>query len=150
MSYDATSESFTVDLVRTGQWPFYVSGVTAGGSPEDILIEGGNVYYGDPGPFTANFSADSVQYVDGERQFVRMKGATLRVGSIPVLPLPSYTHYLGNAPYFLDIGGGYDSQLGAHLQTTSLFPVFDASVSALTRPLLKARRTHRPCGSIRL
>jgi LPS-assembly protein len=123
LSYEAGKDVFAVDLLRTGRWPFHLSGVTAGGSTEDISIEGATLYYGEPGPFALNVSADQVAYVNEESEYVRMDGATFRVGRVPVFYIPGYTHYLNNSPYYLDLDAGYDNELGAHLQSTAMFPV---------------------------
>lgn len=123
MSYEAGEDTFSVDLMRTGQWPFYASGVSAGGSLDDTTINGATLYYGEPGPFALNVSSNEVQYVQDETEYVKMKGATFRIGNVPVFYLPGYTHYLNNSPYYLDIDAGYDDELGAHIQTTALFPL---------------------------
>ncbi|MGB0745230.1 MAG: hypothetical protein ACPGSB_11960, partial [Opitutales bacterium] len=123
LSYESEKDSFSVDILRTGQWPFYVSGVSGGGNLEKSLIEGATLYYGEPGPFTLNVNSEQVEYVQGESDYVKMEGATFRVGNVPFFFLPSYTHYLDASPYYLDINAGYDNELGAHIQTTTLFPV---------------------------
>ncbi|PXA04263.1 hypothetical protein DDZ13_06920 [Coraliomargarita sinensis] len=123
LSYEADKDVFAVDLLRTGQWPFHISGVSAGGTTDDILIEGSTLYYGEPGPFALNVSSDQVEYVNAESEYVKMDGATFRVGNIPVFYIPGYTYYLNNSPYYLDLDAGYDSELGAHIQSTAMFPV---------------------------
>jgi LPS-assembly protein len=123
LSYEAGEATFSVDLLRTGQWPFYITGVSAGGTTEDISIEGATLYYGDPGPFALNVSSDRVQYVNEAAEYVKMDGATFRIGNVPVFYIPGYTYYLNNTPYYLNLDGGYDSELGAYLQSTAMFPV---------------------------
>ncbi|HKK17797.1 MAG TPA: LPS assembly protein LptD [Opitutales bacterium] len=123
LSYEAGKDVFAVDLLRTGQWPFHISGVSAGGTTEDISLEGATLYYGEPGPFALNVSSDQVEYVDEEAEYVKMQGATFRVGNIPVFYLPGYTHYLDNSPYYLDLAAGHDGELGGYLQSTAMFPV---------------------------
>ncbi|MFU8848004.1 MAG: LPS-assembly protein LptD [Opitutales bacterium] len=124
LSYEVNEGVFAVNLLRTGQWPYLISGVTAGGSTDDISIEGASLYYGNPGPYTLSLSADQVQYVRGEtEEYVRVDSATFRVGRIPVFYLPGYTYYLDGSPYLLDLKAGYGSKLGAHVQSTALFPV---------------------------
>lgn len=123
LSYEAGKDVFAVELLRTGQWPFHISGVTAGGTTEDILIEGATLYYGEPGPFALNVSSNQVEYVNDEAEYVKMDGATFRVGNVPVFYIPAYTHYLNNSPYYLDLDAGYDSELGAYVQSTAMFPV---------------------------
>lgn len=124
LSYDGEANLFSVDLLRTGQWPYYVSGVNAGGTVDDITVEGATLYYGAPSPFGLNMQAEEVRYAkDGEREFVSTKGASLRIGEVPFFYLPKYRHYLSGAPYMLNANAGNDDELGFYFQTTSLFPV---------------------------
>lgn len=124
LSFDGKENIFSVDILRTGQWPYYVSGVNAGGTTDHTTIEGATVYYGNPESFTLSVSSDEVRYVnEGERQYVSMDGATFRVGNVPFFYLPGYRHYLSNAPYMIDANVGQDSELGYYVQTTNLFPV---------------------------
>lgn len=123
LSYETGKNLFSVNLLRTGQWPFLISGVSAGGTTDDVSIEGATLYYGEPGPFALNVSSDQIEYFRGESEHVKLDGVTFRVGSVPLFYLPSYTHNLNDSPYQLNVNAGQDSQLGAHLQTTSLFPV---------------------------
>lgn len=123
VTYDTNESIFSVNLFRSGQWPFYVSGVSAGGTTEQSNVEGATVYYGNPGPATVNVSAETVTYLGDEEDAVKLENTTFRVGKYPFFYLPSYTHYLNEPPYYLEIDGGYSDDLGLHLQTTSLFPV---------------------------
>lgn len=124
MSYDTQANIFSVDVLKTGQWPYHITGVNAGGTAEDITLEGSTLYYGNPGPFALSVSSDSLQYInDGAQESVAMDGATFRVGRVPVFYLPAYTHNISGAPYYLDLDAGSDSNLGIYLQTTTLFPV---------------------------
>ncbi|MGZ0710046.1 hypothetical protein ACWPKO_17085 [Coraliomargarita sp. W4R53] len=124
MSFDGEENIFSVDLLRTGQWPYYVSGVSAGGTTENTTIQGATVYYGDPSRFGLSVSSDEVRYVnDDEGEYVSMDGATFRIGSVPFFYLPGYRHYLSNSPYMVDANAGSDGELGYYVQSTNLFPV---------------------------
>jgi LPS-assembly protein len=123
LSYETGENVFSVNLLRTGQWPYLLSGVSAGGTTESIAIEGATLFYGEPGPYALNVSSDQVEYVQAESEYVKMDSATFRVGNIPVFYLPGYTYYLNGSPYYLDLGAGYDGELGAHVQSTAMFPV---------------------------
>ncbi|MGC6424240.1 MAG: LPS assembly protein LptD [Lentimonas sp.] len=123
ISFDAKETSFSVDMLRTGEWPYYISGVNAGGTRKQIEINGATLYYGDPSPFGLNLYSDKVEYIDDGEKRINMHGATLRTGTVPLFYLPAYTYYLGTAPYYLDINGGNDNWLGTYIQTTSLFPI---------------------------
>ena len=123
LNFDATENVFAVDLLRTGRWPFYLSGVSAGGSLETAELEGGTLYYGNPGPFALSVSAPRIRYArNGGDPFVRMERARFRIGDVPFFFLPGYTHYLREAPYFFEMNAGFDGELGAYLQTTTLLP----------------------------
>lgn len=123
MSFDTEKSTISLDVLRTGQWPYYISGVNAGGSTDHLEINGATICYGDPSPFGLNVTSEKVEYIDDGEKRVKMHGATLKVGNVPFFYLPAYTYYIGTAPYFLDIDGGTDNELGAYLQTTTLFPV---------------------------
>ncbi|MFT4901106.1 MAG: LPS-assembly protein [Lentimonas sp.] len=124
LSFDANENIFAVDLFRTGQWPYYISGVSAGGTTEEATINGATLYYGNPSPFGLSVSSESVQYIKNENtEFVKMGASTFRIGGVPILRLPAYTYYVDGTPYYIDVKGGHDSFLGTYLQTTSLFPV---------------------------
>ncbi|MGJ8639599.1 MAG: LPS-assembly protein LptD [Opitutaceae bacterium] len=123
ISYDAEDTVFSVEAIRTGQWPYYLSGATAGGSPEQIEINGATLYYGEPSPFGLSISSEKVEYIDDGEKRVKMHGATLKIGNVPFFYLPAYTYYVGTSPYYLDVNGGFDDEFGAYFQTTTLFPV---------------------------
>ena len=123
-SFESQENIFSVGIFRTGQWPYYVSGISAGGTIENADIQGASLYYGNPSPYSLSVSSDEVRYVNEEDgEYVSMDGATFRIGRIPFFYLPGYRHYLSDAAYLLDINVGSDSELGYYLQTTSLFPV---------------------------
>ena len=122
LSYDTQDSVFAVDILRTGQWPIYISGVSAGGTAENTTFQGATLYYGNPGPFTPNVISDQIDFTS-EDGAVDMSSPTFRIGSVPVAKLPSYTYYVDLMPYLLDIDVGSDSELGTFIQTTTLFPV---------------------------
>jgi len=127
LSFDANENIFSVDILRTGQCPYYISGVTAGGTTDHTSIQGVTIYYGDPSPFGLSVSSDDVRYVKSDEgdgsEYVSMGGATFRIGSVPFFYLPGYRHYLSDAPYMIDANAGLGSELGFYVQTTTLFPV---------------------------
>jgi LPS-assembly protein len=124
LSYDTQDSVFAVDILRTGQWPIYVSGVSAGGTTEKTSFQGATLYYGNPGPFTPSLSSDQIDFTAADGS-LRMDTTTFRIGSVPVVKLPSYTYYAAQMPYLLEVRAGSDSELGAYLQTTTLFPTTD-------------------------
>jgi LPS-assembly protein len=123
LTFDAQNNTFAVDILRTGQWPFYLSAATAGGTPHTSTIEGATLYYGTPTPFSLSMNSDLIEYSDEGNGSLKMGATTFRLGRIPLFYLPSYTYHMNGAPYYVDAEGGNDSQFGAYLQTTTLFPI---------------------------
>ena len=124
MSFDSQENIFSVDILRTGQWPYYISGVSAGGTIENTNIQGATVFYDEPSPFGLSVSSGAVRYVnEDDGEYLSLDGATFRIGRIPFFYLPSYRHNFSSAPYLLDINAGSNRDLGHYLQTTSLFPI---------------------------
>ena len=126
MSFDIENSVFSVDLPRTGRWPFHLSAVSGGGEPGQASLRGATLYYGDPAErLGLSVSSERVTYEDGERPTVSFDGATFRIGNVPFFYVPGFTHNLEAPPYFVDFGGGEDSQLGVYAQTTTMLPVTD-------------------------
>lgn len=123
LTFDAQNNTFAVDILRTGQWPFYLSAATAGGTTQTSTIEGATLYYGAPNPFSLSMNSDLIEYSDEGSGTLKMGATTFRLGRIPLFYLPSYTYHMNGAPYYVDLDGGHDSKFGTYLQTTTLFPV---------------------------
>jgi LPS-assembly protein len=127
ISYDANLKTFSIQAPRTGAWPLYAEGLEAGGTIEDVALENTQIYYTDPGPFTPNIKARTMRYLQEDgRESLHIKGATLKVGPVPFFYLPSFTYYISESPFYMDLDAGSDSTLGTYLQTTTLIPVTPA------------------------
>ncbi len=48
INYETEENIFSIDTLRTGQWPVYVSGDNAGGTVEHTTFRDITVYYGEP------------------------------------------------------------------------------------------------------
>ncbi len=123
LSYDGQNKNFSADTLRTGIWPYHINGVTTRGHIEKLHMKEASFYYGDPERFALNIGSNNVTYVSGENNYIKMKGATFRIGSYPFFYLPTYTHYFNRAPYDLSLRGGVDDERGAYLQTTTTIPI---------------------------
>ncbi|MEC9228557.1 MAG: hypothetical protein VYA21_06970, partial [Verrucomicrobiota bacterium] len=122
ISFDVSGNIFAFDKMRTGKWPYYVSGLSGGGTAEESSVQESRLYYGNPGPFSLNVQAREAKYTnDYSGQSISLDGATLRLGNMPFFYLPSYRHRLGENIGMVDFNVGSDSKLGQHLQTTTLF-----------------------------
>lgn len=123
LSYDTQENFFTIDNLRTGQWPIYVSGENAGGNTDNIFFEDVTVYYGDPNFLGPSLNANTVEYINKDKGILKMGATTFKIGSIPLLKLPSFTYKMSESPFFIDANFGADNQLGTYFQTTTLLSV---------------------------
>jgi len=124
MSFDANDKVFACDILRTGQWPYYLSANSAGGTIEAATARGATLYYGPPSRFGLSVSSDHVSNVNKDGQaYIKMGVSTVRIGKIPVFMWPGFTYYQSATPHFFDVSAGHDGSLGSYLQTTSLFPL---------------------------
>ncbi len=122
INYEREGNIFSIDNLRTGQWPVYVSGENAGGTVEHTLFEDITVYYGEPNFLTPSISAHTMEYFDEDGGTLKLGPTTFKVGNIPLMVLPGYTHKLkSGSPFFIDTDFGTRSELGTYFQTTTLF-----------------------------
>jgi len=125
-SLDVESNTFSINKIKYGAWPYYITAKSAGGDEEKINFNQGVFYYGDPHPLSPNLKAETVTIVNNDiEKEVIFRDATLRIGKIPVFYLPKIKYDLEKNPYFLDTRIGYEEEYGAYLQTLSLFPIYD-------------------------
>ncbi|MEC8333349.1 MAG: hypothetical protein VXZ83_04400, partial [Verrucomicrobiota bacterium] len=107
ISFDVSENIFAFDKMRTGKWPYYVSGLSGGGTAEESSIQASRLYYGNPGPFSLNVQAREAKYTnDYSGQSISVDGATLRLGNMPFFYLPSYRYRLGENIGMVDFNVG--------------------------------------------
>ena len=125
-SLDVESNTFAINKIKYGAWPYYITAKSAGGDEEKINFNQGVFYYGDPHPLSPNLKAETVTIVNNDiEKEVIFRDATLRIGKVPVFYLPKIKYDLEKNPYFLNARIGYEGEYGAYLQTLSLFPIYD-------------------------
>ena len=123
LSYDIQENVFSVDNIRTGQWPIYISGESAGGTVDNTFFEDITIYYGNPSFLGPSISSKKMEYIDEGGGILKMGPTTFKIGNVPLLKLPQYTHKIRETPFFIKANMGADNQLGAYLQTTTLLSV---------------------------
>lgn len=125
LNYETQENIFSIDTLRTGQWPIYISSENGGGTAEHTIFRDINIYYGEPNFLTPSISARKMEYLDDEGGTVKLGATTFKIGAVPLLMLPGYTHRIrgGGSPFFIDADFGNRSELGTYFQTTTLFPV---------------------------
>ncbi len=122
ITYHLNDGTYTVENVRMGEYPLYVTGTSATGDRTTLTVNDARVTVQEPGPFIPTLHADRIFYTPGQK--LRAESANLGVGDVrPVIfglfqqnlkePLISYFSFMG----------GYRSSLGAYLETGLHLPV---------------------------
>ena len=123
---DVESKTFSINNIKYGAWPYYITAKSGGGNDESINFNQSIFYYGDPHPLSPNLKAETVTIVNKEDdKEIIFKDAFLRIGNVPIFYLPKIKYDLDNDPYLVDTRIGYEGEYGAYLQTVSLFPIND-------------------------
>ncbi len=116
-------ETGKVRLVNTraGYYPLYLQGRELEGNTQEFTLQDATITYGEPGAFSPQLRASSLDFVEGKS--FRAHGSHLRLGPIPLLPLPVFSQRLDTPPLDTDIRAGFRSSTGAFLDVTALAPV---------------------------
>lgn len=124
LNYETEDSIFSINDIRTGQWPIYISSDNAGGTSDHIILKDTTVYYGEPHFLTPSITASKMDYFNEENGILELGPTTFRIGKVPLLVLPGYTHHIKDgSPFFIDTDFGTRSELGTFYQTTTLFSV---------------------------
>ena len=124
LNFEMQENVFSVDSLRTGQWPIYFTSEEAGGTVENSLFENITVYHGEPHFLTPSISSRRMEYFDKEGGILKLGATTFKIGKVPFLVLPGYEHKIrSGSPFFIDTDFGNRSELGTYFQTTTLFSV---------------------------
>lgn len=125
-SLNVESNTFAINKIKYGAWPYVITAKSGGGDDEKINFNQGVFYYGDPHPLGPNLKAETVTLVNkDDKKEVIFKNAFLRIGKVPVFYLPKIKYDLEKNPYFVNSSIGYEAEYGTYLQTLSLFPIYD-------------------------
>ena len=83
---DVESKTFSINNIKYGVWPYFITAKSGGGNEETINFNQGVFYYGDPHPLSPNLKAQTVTIVNTEKdKEVIFDKALLRIGEVPVL-----------------------------------------------------------------
>ena len=121
---DVESKTFSINNIKYGVWPYFITAKSGGGNEETINFNQGVFYYGDPHPLSPNLKAQTVTIVNTEKdKEVIFDKALLRIGEVPVFYLPKIKYDLENNPYIVNTRIGHEEDYGTYLQTLTLFPI---------------------------
>lgn len=122
ITYNSADGTFSMGEVRLGQFPVYVSGSSASGSRERIVVDDARITVPEPGPFVPTLRAAQLQLI-GEEQ-LHAEDASIGIGSIRPIALPGFDQDI-RAPLLpnVSLNGGYRRSLGVFAEAGLRVPV---------------------------
>jgi len=122
LRYWRADKSFRAEKIRVGRAPYYISGASAEGTGDEIVVHDSLIIVREPGPFQPRISARSLRYRH-DRDIVA-RSARLGIGAFTPIVLPRFTYRL-SLPLAsrLSFDAGYRASLGAFAETGLYLPL---------------------------
>lgn len=122
ITYHQADGTYTVENLRIGEYPFYISGTSATGNKEGVTIKNAEATIHEPDAFIPTVRSGELYY--SSTQHVRADDARVGVGSVSVLPFGRFQHDLKTPLVsYLSFTGGYRSSLGLYTDVGLHVPV---------------------------
>ncbi len=122
LTYRRADGSFTAQNIRLGSYPYFAEGVSAEGTPKEIILHGARVSYGEPGPWQPTLTADTLVLTPGQK--LRGENASAGIGHVQPLPFPKFQQ---SSKQPLDasvtLNGGFRRSLGLFAEAGVLLPL---------------------------
>jgi hypothetical protein len=85
-----------------------------------IVLRNGEIYFGEPGPFTPGIASDRI--IIDDMNYMRFRGATFKIGSHGMFYLPYYSTPARQSPFEARVSYGHRGKLGLFGKHQFLFP----------------------------
>jgi LPS-assembly protein len=117
--------NFTAKNLRTGRFPYYISGPTAEGTRSQVIIHDATVIYREPGSWQPTIRARTLTYSPGH--YLRVSGADVGIGKYRPIPIYHIAEDLARKSSYgsVTVDGGYRHSLGPYIDTALHMPVSD-------------------------
>lgn len=122
--YDVDNKSFSIDNIKYGHWPYFISAQSGDGSLEYIDLNKATFYYGEPNRFSPNIRAGAISINNREStRDIAFKKVTFKLGNIPIFYIPKLKYSMGYNPFLLASSIGYSGDYGAYFKSLLLLPL---------------------------
>lgn len=124
LTYAVDTGIYSVDTLRVGQPPLFLSSKRAFGSPGRILLRDAIATWSEPGPWTPTLKAVEIDYESAGKGRFRAHDARVGLGDVLPVKLPRFEYDL-NSPLHSSatLRGGYRGELGAFIGAGLRWPV---------------------------
>lgn len=124
ITYRQSDGSYTVENLRIGEYPFYVSGASASGNKDGVTIKDAVASVREPAPFVPTIHSDQLYY--SSTQHIRAEGANIGLNDFRFIPFGQFQHDLKTPLVsYISATGGYRSSLGVYTELGLHIPVND-------------------------
>jgi LPS-assembly protein len=122
ITYDRREKSFSIDQVRAGKFPYFVSGESAYGDFSKLTISNAVLSVREPDPYQPTLAAKSLTYVTGKE--LNAEEAHLGIGNSKLISIPRFSQNI-NLPLvsYISVLAGYRSSLGAFAEVGMHAPI---------------------------
>ena len=125
-AYGVDSQSFSINKIKYGHWPYFISAKSGGGSFDSISLNKAIFYYGEPNRFSPNISANEIIINhNDDAKGVSFKKVVFKLGNIPVLYIPKLKYSMTTNPFLLASELGYSGDYGTYFKSLLLLPLSD-------------------------
>ena len=113
---DLENGNFSINNIKYGSWPYFISAKNGGGNNAEIKFNEGIFYYGDPHPLSPNLKAQTVSiFNNNNKKSVIFNNALLRIGKFPIFYAPKIKYDLKQNPYLVNASIGNEDHFGLYL-----------------------------------
>jgi LPS-assembly protein len=118
--YNAEAESFSLNFIKYGYWPYYIAAKSGGGSLEKINFNDVDFYIGEPKTFSPNLRAKTFRLENTlNDQIATLEKVQLRIGQIPIFYIPKIKYNLNRNAFSVSAKVGNSGEFGTYLETFS-------------------------------
>lgn len=124
LSYRIEQQDFTVENMRLGEYPLYLTGSHVAGNRGRIIVDDAHLFYTEPNSLAPSLRARRVYYTPG--QTVSADAARIGIGTTVPVSLPKFEQSLDQPLLsYVDAHFGYRASLGAHVGAGVHVPVWE-------------------------
>jgi len=122
ITYNRVNETFKVGELRTGEFPVYITGSSATGDRDTIVVNDAHVTIPEPGLLIATIHAARLFFTADHR--IRAENASVGLGDFRPLPVRGFEHDV-RSPFISNVSvtGGYRRSLGVYTILSLHLPV---------------------------
>ena len=124
ITYHLTDGTYTVEDLRMGDYPVYVTGASGVGDKHTLTVKDGQATVHEPGPLVPTLRAAQMSYTPGQK--MQVDNASVGIGSVRPVVLGQFRQNLKEPLIsYVSLNGGYRSSLGVFGEAGLHVPVSD-------------------------